>query len=89
MLTDLGLVAPTSEMAGLLSHRKQQQVYVYYFNHQISYHSVELNFVFGTPFIQGSVDEFEQLNIVKNFTAKDKWRSNMFMKLWVNFAKYR
>ena len=84
VLTDLGLVAPTSSMAETLS-KSNPDVYTYYLDHHTSYHSVELNYVFGVPFIGGSVDEF---GILKNFTDVDKTKSTKFMRMWTNFAKY-
>ena len=85
VLTDLGLVAPTSFMAEKLSRKRNSQVYTYYLDHHTSYHSVELNYVFGVPYIGGSVDEIE---ILRNFTDVDKRKSSMFMKMWSNFAKF-
>ena len=84
VLTDLGLVAPTSAMAAKLAALGNTQVYTYYFDHHITYHSVELNYIFGIPYIGGSVDEF---GILQKFDEVDKDKSSLFMKMWSDFAK--
>ena len=85
VLSDLGLVAPTAEMAGRLAVREEHPVYMYYFNSALSYHSVELNYVFGLPFVPGSVDE---MGAITQFNDSDKEISSFMIKLWTNFATY-
>ena len=73
-------------MADHLAAKPGQKVYLYYVDNYISYHSVELNHVFGVPWIGGDVDE---LSIWKKMDAPmDKQRSVTFMQLWTNFAKW-
>ena len=80
------MVAPTAEMADKLAAKSGQKVYLYYVDNYISFHSVELNHVFGVPWIGGNVDE---LGIWKDMTSVfDKKRSVTFMQLWTNFAKF-
>ena len=84
MLSDIGLVAPTNEMAGKLSTVPGMRVYLYHLDNLVSYHSVELNYVFGTPFIGGEVDE---MGVLSNFSDNDREYCRIFMKLWTDFAK--
>ena len=74
-------------MASQLARGSHAKVYLYHLDNMPSYHSVELNYVFGTPFIGGDVDEMGILN-TRLFTEFDKQKSVMFMQMWVNFARY-
>ncbi len=84
-MSDLGLLAPTDKMAQELSKRPGMHVYKYHVDNEISYHSVELNYVFGVPWAGGDVDE---MGIIKIYNETDKDISVMFMKLWTDFAKH-
>ena len=86
VLSDIGLVAPTAQMATLLSAQENMKVYIYYLENYISYHSVELNYVFGVPWIGGDVDELGMFNDMEK-VPQDKTKSLQFMKMWTNFAK--
>lgn len=72
-------------MAVKLAKRDSSKVFTYYLDHHISYHSVELNYIFGVPYIGGCVDE---IGILREFTDEDKKKSALFMEIWSNFAKY-
>ena len=80
------MVAPTVELATLVS-KHQQDVYQYLFTTDYSYHSVELNYVFGAPFSGKYADEMTA-NGIKNFSNTEKRHSILMMTLWSNVAKY-
>ncbi|KAK2182357.1 hypothetical protein NP493_357g02001 [Ridgeia piscesae] len=84
MLTDLGLVAPTAKMAADVASVPGCRVYVYYVDGVTSFHSVELNYVLGAPFLRRSFDEFQPTT---NFSSTDRQLSEMFIQLWTNFAR--
>ena len=81
------MVAPTVDIADLVSDHNDQ-VFQYHFTMQQSFHSVELNYVFGAPFSGQCADEMS-VERPCNFTHKDKQHSVRIMTLWTNFAKYR
>ena len=81
------MVAPTVDLAMLLANHSDMRVYQYHFTTQDSYHSVELNYVFGSPFSGLYADEMGA-DKGKNFTEKDREHSRFMMILWTNFAKY-
>lgn len=85
VLSDLGLVAPTSHMASMLARKAGMPVFLYHMDNDISYHSVELNYVFGVPIVGGDVDE---MGIINDFNDTDRTISHMFMRLWTDFAKH-
>ena len=87
VLSDIGLVAPTAEMASYLAEKEGMPVYIYYLQNYISYHSVELNYVLGVPWIGGELDELGMFNDMAR-VPEDKVRSVEFMRIWSNFAKY-
>ena len=80
------MVAPTVELANLVSHHNPE-VYQYHFSVDDSYHSVELNFVFGAPFSGKCADEMSA-TVCRNFTKQDRQQSERIMAMWTNFAKY-
>ncbi len=81
------MVAPTVELATLLSSHPDTQIYQYHFSTQDSYHSVELNYIFGAPFSGKFADEMSAGN-GKNFSSKDRDHSRLMMLIWSDFAKY-
>ena len=80
------MVAPTVDLAMILANHSDMRVYQYHFTTQDSYHSVELNYVFGAPFSGLFTDEMSAEG--KNFTKKDKDHSRFMMLLWTDFARY-
>ena len=62
-------------------------VYVYYVDGVESFHSIELNYVLGAPFLGRRFDARYSAKSV-NFTNTDKRLSEMFIQLWTNFAKW-
>ena len=87
LLSDMHMVAPTVDLAMLLANHSDMRVYQYHFTTQDSYHSVELNYIFGAPFSGLYADEMGA-GEAKNFTEKDKDHSRFMMTLWTDFAKY-
>ena len=81
------MVAPTVDLA-MLASKHHPDVYQYHFNTHDSYHSNELNFVFGAPFSGEFADEMNTENSNKTFTEREKNLSVTVMRLWTNFAKY-
>ncbi|CAD5112717.1 DgyrCDS1935 [Dimorphilus gyrociliatus] len=87
VISDLGLTAPTSAMAKELSKKRENRVFLYYVDRVgKSFHSVELNYVFGTPFTDQIVDERDER---LNSTDYDIAFSNRFLKLWTDFARFQ
>ena len=80
------MVAPTVDLATLISQH-QPEVYQYLFSTSYSYHSVELNYVYGAPFSGKYADEMSAHGI-QNFSKSEKRQSTLMMTLWSNFAKY-
>jgi hypothetical protein len=80
------MVAPTVQFATLTSQH-QREVYQYMFSSDYSYHSVELNYVFGAPFSGKFADEMTTSGL-KNFSDSEKRHSILMMTLWTNVAKY-
>ena len=87
MLTDFGLVAPTAKMAAEVASVPGCNVYVYYVDGVESFHSVELNYVLGAPFLGRPFDEVDMATS-SNFSDNDRQLSEMFMQLWTNYAKW-
>ena len=86
------MVAPVVQTAAILS-RQRVPVYLYKFNQRSrhtrpswwgSYHSIELDYVFGSPFTgyDIAVDKYV------NHTDEDRQLSRRIMKLWTDFAKF-
>ena len=94
MVSDLTIVAPTVSQA-LLYHRNQVPVYAYAMSLAVtpshasrawlrSYHSMELNYVFGCPFIGFNTDDGTE----QTFSDADRNASLLVMEMWSNFAKF-
>ena len=72
--------------------KNHRNVYLYHFGYRPKHlihpqlgiaHTLEIDFVFGTPFLNGSI-----LNLVINkFTEEDREMSSKMMKMWADFAK--
>lgn len=89
LLSDLNMVAPAAEMASLMA-RHYREVYQYYFSSEHSYHSEDLNFVFGAPLSGIMADEMKMgLNASGHYDEKARDLSRHVMTMWTNFAKYR
>ncbi len=82
------MVAPTVDLAVALSNHSDVRVHQYHFTAHDSYHSVELNYVFGAPFSGVFADEMSGGH-GKNFSERDRAHSRFMMRLWTNFAKFR
>ena len=87
LLSDLNMVAPTVDLASLAS-RHQDNVYQYHFSATNCFHSLELNFVFGTPFSGKFADEMTPPNSNRTFSEEERDLSRLVMTLWSNFAKH-
>lgn len=85
VLSDFHMVAPTIQLADVLS-RHQEQVYYYYFRHPLSYHSIELSYLFGTPFGADPGDESGKVSYATS-TDGDRKLSLYFMKQWRAIAR--
>ena len=90
-MSDMTMFAPITELADLLQSHGVP-VYMYEFNHHYAYsteswwgayHSLELDYVFGSPFsgFNLGVDDFA------NHTEEDKDVSRRTMQAWISFAK--
>lgn len=88
-LSDLGLVAPTGRFAQSLvgvSTGEVPQVYLYYLERDDeSYHSLDLNDVFGACYLGNNVT-FDELGDSRTYSDRDFDRSEQLMRIWVNFA---
>ncbi len=82
------MVAPTADLAELLA-AYHPDVYQYHFIVPNSFHSVELNYVFGSPFSGRLADEMNYDQTLDMFNDTDRAYSALVMRLWTNFAKYR
>jgi len=81
------MIAPTDEMAGLIAGHSSD-IYEYHFSTPgDSYHSVELNYVFGAPFSGQFADEMTVNGSADQFTDDQRRLCRDVMKLWTNFAK--
>ena len=80
------MIAPIVDMADIVSHY-QPEVYQYHFTLDPSFHSVELNYVFGTPFSGHFADEMTDGGTVELFTEQQRHLSLIVMEMWSNFAK--
>ena len=80
------MVAPTVDIASKVSDHNVP-VYHYHFAPRISYHSVELNYVFGSPFNGKYADEMGSY-FGTNFTEEDRKHSREVMVMWTQFAKH-
>ena len=88
---DLSMYAPGLELVDLLE-KHDVPVYVYEFKHESvhtpvewwgTYHSLELDYVFGSPFsgYNIAIDDWA------NHTDTDKRVSRVVMNYWTQFAK--
>ncbi|ESO85286.1 hypothetical protein LOTGIDRAFT_235796 [Lottia gigantea] len=82
--------------------KKNPNIWLYSYNYRSlvdnspdfmqSYHSMELQYVFGQPFLEGFgrpyLTQFKKFNPESfNWTADDKQHSRQMMKIWSGFAK--
>src|SRR4051812_38117620 len=86
LLSDMHMIAPIVDMADILS-TYHGQVYQYHFSLDSSFHSVELNYVFGAPFSGYFADEMTINGTIDLFSEEDRRLSIIVMSLWTNFAK--
>ena len=89
--TDLSMLVPSIQLSRHV-WAAGRPVYHYTFAHHSrstmpawfgSYHEVELNYIFGAPFLGLNVDGAAELN----YTEEDRQVSAAIMVLWSNFAK--
>ena len=94
MMSDLAMVIPTLELAESYSERRIP-VYLYLFSHSSvsvedaylgSYHSSELNYLFGSTYTGVDVDGFSEA--IHNYTEADYLISVKMMTWWSNFVKH-
>jgi len=82
------MIAPTDDMANLIAVHSSD-IYEYHFSTPgNSFHSVELNYVFGAPFSGQFADEMTVNGSVEQFSDKEKQLCLDVIRLWTNFAKY-
>ena len=77
-------MAPTNDFVNMLASHHDRDVYFFVFHNETVYHSVDLNYVFGVPFMKKDVDE---RGFYGEYGAEDKEFSKFMMKLWSGFAK--
>ena len=91
-MSDLSFVVPAVEQADMY-YSSHIPVYMYEFSHssllanppwQGSYHTLELEFVFGTPFLNFTTDG----GYAWLYTNEDRKVSKKVMKIWSNFIKH-
>ena len=83
------MVAPADEMASLVAGN-YREIYKYHFASAHSYHSEDLNFVFGAPLSGIMADEMKMgHNSNEHYDEKARDLSRRVMTMWTNFAKYR
>jgi len=88
VLSDMHMIAPSDEMADLIAVHSSD-IYEYHFSTPgNSFHSVELNYVFGAPFSGQFADEMTINGSVEQFTDEQRQLCRDIIKLWTNFAKY-
>ena len=80
------MVAPTADMSDLIS-RHSHKLYQYHISVDNSYHSIELNYVFGAPFSGRFADEMIIEGNTSMFNEAERYFSIKVMTLWTNFAK--
>ncbi|KAI0229079.1 hypothetical protein LSAT2_020501 [Lamellibrachia satsuma] len=94
MVSDLTIVAPTISLASLY-HDRGVPVYAYAMSLPVtppfagrawwgSYHTMELNYVFGSPFVGFNTDDGTE----QSFSDVDRKASIMVMAMWSNFGKH-
>ena len=67
-----------------------REIYKYHFASAHSYHSEDLNFVFGAPLSGIMADEMKMgHNSSEHYDEKARDLSRRVMTMWTNFAKYR
>jgi len=88
VLSDMHMIAPTDEMADLIAEHNPD-IYEYHFSTPgDSFHSVELNYVFGAPFSGLFADEMTINGSVDQFNHAQRQLCRDVIRLWTNFAKY-
>jgi len=72
--------------------KNHKNVYLYHFRYRPRHlikpqwgiaHTLEIDFVFGTPFLNKSILNF----LINNFTEEDREMSSKVMKMWADFAR--
>jgi len=88
VLSDMHMIAPTDEMADLIAAHSSD-IYEYHFSTPgSSYHSVELNYVFGAPFSGRFADEMTVNGSVDQFSDRQRQLCRHVIRLWTNFARH-
>lgn len=89
LLTDIHMITPTVHLATIVARCPTARIYEYHFHMDDSYHSAELNYVFGAPFSGIYADEInpdaEHTN-KKVFTDAERDFSVRIMQMWVHIA---
>jgi len=81
------MIAPTDEMADLIAAHSSD-IYEYHFSTPgNSFHSVELNYVFGAPFSGQFADEMTVNGSLEEFSEDQRQLCREVIRLWTNFAK--
>ena len=81
------MFAPTVEMADIVAQHSTN-IYQYHFSTPgHSYHSIELNYVFGAPYSGLFADEMTVNGSIDKFSVAEKQLSLDVMKLWTSFAR--
>ena len=86
MFGDRDMVAPSMMMANLMTSHGSSAVYLYVFDNDTVYHSADLNYVFGVPFVKQDMDETK---FCCHFRPEDEDLSRFMMRLWATFARTR
>ena len=91
-MSDMSFVAPAVDQADFYFYN-HIPVYMYKFCHFSeladplwwrSYHTLELEFIFGSPFLDFMIDG----GYPHNYTDEDRRISKKMMRLWSNFIKH-
>jgi len=81
------MIAPTDEMADLIAVHNPD-IYEYHFDAAgASFHSVELNYVFGAPFSGQFADEMTLNGSVDQFSEQQRQLCRQIISIWTNFAR--
>ena len=74
-------------MVNWLTSHPHVDVFFYLFDNETSYHSVDLNYIFGVPFIQTDVDEHVFCEKGCYYSPEGRNMSEMMMQILTQFAK--
>lgn len=90
LISDVDMIVPTVYLAALISRNPRTRVYEYHYTMANSYHSVDLNYVFGAPFTGWYADDVNtniaNLSERTTFTEGDRALSVKVMRMLTHIA---